>query len=59
MDDPENSPRDPDPGELARRIDELMAGPIKQPPAVTVFGDDAVTGFTPALATRPPETPAA
>lgn len=30
------------------RIAALMALPIKAPPAVTIFGDDDVTGFTPA-----------
>ena len=29
-------------------IDMLMAGPIKQPPSITVFGDDDVVGINPA-----------
>ena len=29
-------------------IDMLMAGPIKQPPKITVFGDDGVVGINPA-----------
>ena len=35
------------PADESDQIDELMAMPIKPPPAVTVFGDDAVVGFTP------------
>lgn len=34
--------------ELASQIDALMAQPIKSRPAVLVFGDDDVHGFTPA-----------
>jgi hypothetical protein len=29
-------------------IDLLMAGPIKQPAKITVFGDDGVMGINPA-----------
>jgi hypothetical protein len=29
-------------------IDELMAGPVKQRPKITVFGDDDVVGINPA-----------
>jgi hypothetical protein len=29
-------------------IDMLMAGPIKERPKITVFGDDDVTGINPA-----------
>ena len=32
----------------AALIDQLMAGPIKAWPQITVFGDDAVTGIDPA-----------
>jgi hypothetical protein len=32
----------------AEHIDRLMAGPIKQPPKITVFGDDGVMGINPA-----------
>ncbi len=35
----------PDPSTL---IDQLMAGPIKERPKITVFGDDDVTGINPA-----------
>ena len=31
-------------------IDQLMAGPIKQRPKITVFGDDDVVGINPAPA---------
>lgn len=44
----EGAARDAETAELTRRIDELMAGPVKARPAVTVLGDDAVAGFTPA-----------
>jgi len=29
-------------------IDQLMAGPIKQRPKITIFGDDDVVGINPA-----------
>ena len=32
----------------AALIDQLMAGPIKQRPMITVFGDDDVVGINPA-----------
>ena len=32
----------------AALIDQLMAGPIKQRPKITVFGDDDVVGINPA-----------
>lgn len=32
----------------ARLIDALMAGPPKERPAITVLGDEAVFGITPA-----------
>ncbi len=38
--------------ELASLIDDLMAQPIKSRPAVLVFGDDDVHGFTPAARPR-------
>ena len=43
--------------ERGARIDALMALPIKQPPQITIFGDDDVVGINPA----PPvsETPEA
>jgi hypothetical protein len=46
----EAAAQDAEAAELTRRIDELMAGPVKARPAVTVLGDDAVAGFTPAEA---------
>ena len=54
MDDASKSPEAEDPEVLARAqtIDALMAGPIKNRPAVIVLGDDAVTGFTPIEAER-------
>jgi len=44
----ENGPAPPIPPEALEEIDELMALPIKKPPAIIVFGDDDVVGFTPA-----------
>jgi hypothetical protein len=34
--------------EMTKRIDRLMAGPVKERPAIVVFGDDDLVGFTPA-----------
>lgn len=34
--------------DLAALIDRLMAGPIKERPKITVFGDDDVVGINPA-----------
>ncbi len=34
----------------AALIDQLMAGPIKERPKITVFGDDDVVGINPAPA---------
>jgi hypothetical protein len=34
----------------AALIDKLMAGPVKQRPKITVFGDDDVVGINPAPA---------
>jgi hypothetical protein len=34
----------------AALIDRLMAGPVKQRPKITVFGDDDVVGINPAPA---------
>ena len=36
-----------DPGERARQIDALMAGPPAEMPRIIVFGDDAVFGINP------------
>ena len=36
---------DPDQSGL---IDQMMAGPIKQPAKITIFGDDDVVGINPA-----------
>jgi hypothetical protein len=50
--------RDAEAAERARRIDDLMAGPVKERPAVTILGDDAVTGFTPPDAEMKSRVPA-
>jgi len=34
--------------ELRAAIDDLMAGPVRSRPLITVVGDDAVSGFNPA-----------
>ena len=51
MSDQIHSLERPDAGDAsdedARLIDALMAQPIKSQPAVLVFGDDDVHGFTP------------
>ena len=47
-----NTPKSPAPipvqDDHRERIAALMAMPIKAPPAITIFGDDDVVGFTPA-----------
>lgn len=56
MDDADRTkppPADPEALWRAELIDTLMAGPVRDRPAVTILGDDAVTGFTPLPAASP------
>lgn len=41
------TPADSDAEAHAREIAELMAAPVKAPPAIIVLGDDVVAGITP------------
>ncbi len=49
----DKDPVRPMPPEALDEIEELMALPIKKPPAIILFGDEDVVGFTPASPDAP------